>query len=1481
MALLVCPMPIHGGRAGWNTFQRMREQMAEDVLLRLGNGFGRNMEGSYLQACTPPGANFEGRLHACAPRGVNSGPVKLDSTVQKNLIAEGLNDGFACNTEGGYLNACTPQGVILEGHLHACTHLGVNSGPIKLDSTVQKNVIGVVDVAGGLTDEGAVPAEGIFHNYTERSKKQQGCRTLVGTESEMTAFNSSTAANHIFEEEVDDAGDCNLQVPSVKRSANEGKGVMPPPAGVVLDALGQAVICSNLEASITYWNQAAEELFGWKADEVMLRDINSVLVPFFQQKSAVNVLERVAQGSTWRGDFPCLHRDGTLLDTVVTTSPIHDLKGRIIGFVGVSFDASRVRLPVCIPSLQEFLAGGEGHGSLGKDVDWCAETPSVSHERQNEGYSQMRRQIKRDWARTPASWTAGKRSEFFSRQSRSRMYEDKGEWGGIGRGAWERSNLQFQEYGSCDSSQYSQCDWNLGGRGGRPGGVDGGQKLACAFNKKRNHSLPGNPGIVPYGGGFIRADAFEMDGARDSAEPVPDLTLLESEKDQFMNFRLCELLLSEQARVSQNTSILERTVYKYWVTESLGYDDEIYNGFYGIIRFPFSWTRYTRQGLAPSVRFLRALWQMDLLEATEVVLVDSQKDRRLANLEEEILTAVALRKSMTHRGEVHDAVELMTLIASSVSEQMGGPASSDQELVASWNEGMHQIESYCEDVMVPIGWLRTGLSRHRAILFKRLGRLAGIHCRIQKLPLGSGTEAAVFVKCGDDNREWVLDLMHQPGLLHPVPSQVPSNGGLLNSFSSNAGRLLEMEVFDKGIPVPRSVVPSLHCPEGLQNSQMKTGVSLPDGKERGCSVGSRVLRNKAGSTGTRHQSLTIAMRHVSGKDPLVGSSEPHSQRLPAGVDEVTREGETLSVGVVLEALPSADRTPLHNRTDTCFIGSEGAQVTSAHLKMKLSGKPASNHYDEGMMDKLGLLRSNGMVYANPTTPDRLDHGRSAEPRHHPHIEAAAPLVERLYRSSNPAVPGTVFEALDDPNVSEERRNLREFSRGSCGPAFSCGIHGSAPPRLADVVSSTGNLNCAVPEHLARAGRLDDSKFDFRKRAGGTDLHCAAAARRDWNERQGLERERDAAPDELADCPIRKGQTMGLRNPVCSGNKGGRKDQNHLGKGETGSERGVVDDEEDQSKGTTLKHKQSTDLRKSVPLSFDFDTSDCQLIGESLVLGERIGQGSFGAVYRGTLHGTDVAVKVFHDQDLSSDMAEFKKEISIIRRLRHPNVVLFMGAVITPPRMFLVMEFCARGSLYRILHRSRKELDCRRRLRMAIDVAKGMNYLHKRSPPVVHRDLKSPNILVDKHWSVKVCDFGLSKLKPGTFLSSSSCAGTPEWMAPEVLRNEPSNEKADVYSFGVVLWELVTLKQPWDGMNPMQVVGAVGFQNRCLTIPDNVDPSVASIIQDCFSHDPKDRPSFSELLDLLKPLQRLTIASSGSAPAESAVPSQQQPVEQEA
>ncbi|KAI9195565.1 hypothetical protein LWI28_016111 [Acer negundo] len=274
------------------------------------------------------------------------------------------------------------------------------------------------------------------------------------------------------------------------------------------------------------------------------------------------------------------------------------------------------------------------------------------------------------------------------------------------------------------------------------------------------------------------------------------------------------------------------------------------------------------------------------------------------------------------------------------------------------------------------------------------------------------------------------------------------------------------------------------------------------------------------------------------------------------------------------------------------------------------------------------------------------------------------------------------------------------------------------------------------------------------------------------------------------------------------------------------------------------------------VDLDNDCLDYEILWEDLTIGEQIGQGSCGTVYHGLWYGSDVAIKVFSKQEYSDDVIHsFRQEVSLMKRLRHPNILLFMGAVTSPQRLCIVTEFLPRGSLFRLLQRNTTKLDWRRRILMALDIARGMSYLHHCNPPIIHRDLKSSNLLVDKHWTVKVGDFGLSRLKHETYLTTKNGKGTPQWMAPEVLRNEPSDEKSDVYSFGVILWELATEKIPWDNLNSMQVIGAVGFINQRLEIPKDVDPQWASIIESCWHSDPQLRPSFQELLEILRDLQR--------------------------
>eukprot|EP00210_Caulerpa_lentillifera_P007300 g6978.t1 len=283
---------------------------------------------------------------------------------------------------------------------------------------------------------------------------------------------------------------------------------------------------------------------------------------------------------------------------------------------------------------------------------------------------------------------------------------------------------------------------------------------------------------------------------------------------------------------------------------------------------------------------------------------------------------------------------------------------------------------------------------------------------------------------------------------------------------------------------------------------------------------------------------------------------------------------------------------------------------------------------------------------------------------------------------------------------------------------------------------------------------------------------------------------------------------------------------------------------------------TNDVASPAPVNSFLD-DDCNIPTSEIQLEfPRLAVGSYGEVFKGTWNGTDVAVKKLLEQDVSSVMLEeFLSEVKIMKRLRHPNVLLFMGACMQPPNLAIVTEFLPRGSLYKLLHKTQFN-DDRLKLKMAKDVIKGMCYLHSHKPAIVHRDLKSPNLLVDKDWTVKVCDFGMSKMKANTYLSGKGQGGTPEWMAPEVLRNERSDEKCDVYSFGVILYELVTGMTPWPTLKPMQVVGAVGYNGQQLDLPLEVDSRIANIIKQCWSRDSHKRPSFQELLVMLSQFETL-------------------------
>jgi serine/threonine protein kinase len=144
-------------------------------------------------------------------------------------------------------------------------------------------------------------------------------------------------------------------------------------------------------------------------------------------------------------------------------------------------------------------------------------------------------------------------------------------------------------------------------------------------------------------------------------------------------------------------------------------------------------------------------------------------------------------------------------------------------------------------------------------------------------------------------------------------------------------------------------------------------------------------------------------------------------------------------------------------------------------------------------------------------------------------------------------------------------------------------------------------------------------------------------------------------------------------------------------------------------------------------------------------------------------------------------------------MRHPNICMFMGACTKTPHIAIVLEYCSKGSLWSLIQNREINLTWDDRRRLGLDVAKGMNYLHSFSTPVLHRDLKSLNVLIDDGYRAKLADFGWTRLRADKMTGK---IGTYQWMAPEVIANQAYTEKADVFSFGIILWELASREPPY-------------------------------------------------------------------------------------
>ncbi|CAK9203622.1 unnamed protein product [Sphagnum troendelagicum] len=272
------------------------------------------------------------------------------------------------------------------------------------------------------------------------------------------------------------------------------------------------------------------------------------------------------------------------------------------------------------------------------------------------------------------------------------------------------------------------------------------------------------------------------------------------------------------------------------------------------------------------------------------------------------------------------------------------------------------------------------------------------------------------------------------------------------------------------------------------------------------------------------------------------------------------------------------------------------------------------------------------------------------------------------------------------------------------------------------------------------------------------------------------------------------------------------------------------------------------------------TDDWEIDNSQLKYISKLANGSFGDLYRGTYCGQDVAIKILKPERLNENLQrEFQQEVSIMRKVRHKNVVQFIGACTKPPNLCIVTEFMSCGSVYDYIHKQKAVLKLPMLLRVAIDISKGMDYLHQNN--IIHRDLKAANLLMDENEVVKVADFGVARVQAQSGVMTAE-TGTYRWMAPEVIEHKPYDRKADVFSFAIVLWELLTGKIPYENLTPLQA--AVGVVQKGLrpTIPSSTPPKLAELLERCWATNSSERPEFSSITTYLQEIVKELPAGEG-------------------
>ncbi|KAL7608323.1 integrin-linked protein kinase 1 [Lactuca sativa] len=257
----------------------------------------------------------------------------------------------------------------------------------------------------------------------------------------------------------------------------------------------------------------------------------------------------------------------------------------------------------------------------------------------------------------------------------------------------------------------------------------------------------------------------------------------------------------------------------------------------------------------------------------------------------------------------------------------------------------------------------------------------------------------------------------------------------------------------------------------------------------------------------------------------------------------------------------------------------------------------------------------------------------------------------------------------------------------------------------------------------------------------------------------------------------------------------------------------------------------------------------------------VGKGSFGEIIKASWRGTPVAVKRILPS-LSDDrfvIQDFRHEVNLLVKLRHPNIVQFLGAVTEKKPLMLVTEFLRGGDLHQCL-KEKGALNPTTAINFALDIARGMAYMHTEPNVIIHRDLKPRNVLLVNSNAdhLKVGDFGLSKLirvqNSHDVYKMTGETGSYRYMAPEVFKHRRYDKKVDVYSFAMILYQMIEGDPPLSNYEPYEAAKCAAEGLRPVFRAKSYSPDLRELTENCWDADMNKRPSFLEILKRLEKIK---------------------------